>query len=107
VSLTLANNDILACVGLRLFLPEVWGADAERHAKCNVFTNVFRMWVVMGGGGEPQQQAYPADVQTEMPCRFPALISPLFSVSRGTSSRSNGTETPLDISWMRQKHIIF
>jgi SRSO17 transposase len=36
VSLTLANNDIPVCIGLKLFLPEAWDADAERRLKCKI-----------------------------------------------------------------------
>src|SRR3712207_9157768 len=36
VSLTLARAEVPVCVGLRLFLPEDWCADAERRAAAGV-----------------------------------------------------------------------
>ena len=36
VSLTLARAEVPACIGLRLFLPEDWCADAERRAAAGV-----------------------------------------------------------------------
>src|SRR6186997_829114 len=36
VSLTLARSEVPVCVGLRLFLPEDWGADADRRAAAGV-----------------------------------------------------------------------
>ena len=36
VSLTLARAEVPVCIGLRLFLPEDWGADAERLARAGV-----------------------------------------------------------------------
>jgi hypothetical protein len=36
VSLTLARAEVPVCVGLRLFLPEDWGADAERRTAAGV-----------------------------------------------------------------------
>lgn len=36
VSLTLARREVPVVVGLRLFLPEAWDADAERRRKCGI-----------------------------------------------------------------------
>src|SRR4029453_9494738 len=36
VSLTLARGEVPVCVGLRLFLPELWAGDAERRRRAGV-----------------------------------------------------------------------
>src|SRR4029453_18786512 len=33
VSLTLARGEVPVCIGLRLFLPELWAGDAERRRR--------------------------------------------------------------------------